>query len=537
MIMSADHAPTVSRRRALTAAAAVAGGSLIAGRAPSAARAETELVIDLREYGAAGDGVTDDTAVFNAALDEVDEAGGGTISFPPGTYPVGGAERPRLRDNLTIIGKDATLLKAGANGALFVALSRGRTGYGSGCRNVRISGLRFLGSYPKTRLMAPFALHHASDVVIEDCVFEQVQGSRHSIDLGGCEDIVIRGCRWLGYYNNEGPAYNGAECIQVDYSYNGALSYNDSEGSHDGLMSRRITVEDCEFLPVTVAGVDYPGPNPLGSHGLKEGAWFTDLRFAGNLIVDPIHGPSLDDGPNQGIGLGTVHLPVSKRVVIENNRFVQTRGRMVRAISFAAASYVITTESDPNASPPIKTTLEQPLGCSELTIRNNSFEGFGAADDETPLQSVIFLRGLPNGGELSDVEISGNTFVDLDREGRRSTPAIEARHTTGLIVSGNEFRRSSVLAVIDEACTDVAIRSNDGAAITGAGPAIAMAGSRYRIEGNALRGGDPEPGTGIAIGQGSPGRVARNRLTGFADPIKHPVPLPRGVTVRGNQVD
>ncbi|GAB3747476.1 glycosyl hydrolase family 28-related protein [Microlunatus parietis] len=535
--MSADHAPLVSRRSALTVAAAVAGGSLIAGRAPSAARAETGMVINLRDRGAAGDGVTDDTAVLNAALDDVEANGGGTIIFPPGTYPVGGPERPRLRDNLKIIGQDATLLKAGANGALFVALSRGRTGYGSGCRNVRISGLRFLGSYPRTRLMAPFALHHASDVVIENCVFEQVQGSRHSIDLGGCEDIVIRNCRWLGYYNNEGPAYNGAECIQVDYSYHGALSYNDSEGSHDGLMSRRITVEDCEFLPATVDGVDYPCPNPLGSHGLKEDSWFSDLRFAGNLIVDPIHGPSSDDSPNQGIALGAVHLPVSKRVVIENNRFVQTRGRMIRAISFAAASYVIATESDPNSFPPIKKTLENPLGCSEITVRNNRFEGFVAGDDETPLQSVIFLRGLPNGGELSNIEISGNTFVGLDHEGRRSTPAIEARHAAKITVSGNKLERGSVLARIEASCTDVVITSNDTSGITGPGPVIALAGSRYRIERNTLRADTTGPATGIAIGQGSPGRVARNELTGFTDPLEQPKPLPRGVTVRGNELE
>ncbi len=540
MIMSHDHpslpAHPISRRRALAATAAVAGGAALAGGLPIIARAADDLVIDLREYGAKGDGVTDDTAVFNRALDAVEEAGGGTIIFPRGTYPVGNAERPRLRDNLTIIGRDATLLKAGPNGALFVALSRGRTGYGSGARNVRISGLRFLGSYPNNRLVCPFALHHASNVLIEDCVFEQVQGSRHCVDLNGCEDIVIRNCRWLGYYNNEGAAYLGAECIQVDYSYNGALSYNDSAGSHDGLMSRRITVQDCEFRPITVNGVDYPCPNPFGSHGLKEGARFSDLRFVGNLVVDPIQGPSLDDSTDTGMARGVVHLPASSRVLIENNRFIQTKGRMIRAISFGAGAVAITKESDPNAATPIKKTLDEPLGCNDITIRNNRFEGFVSADEDTPIQQVIFLRGLPNGGEIRDVKISGNTFVGLDLADHPSTPAIEARHTTGLTITGNTLDRSSKIATIHDTCSEVLIGSTKAARITGAGPAIDVAAERYQVENNTLAAGSPKPGCAIEIGDGTPGRVVRNKITGFAEPIRHPDPLPRGVTVRSNTI-
>ncbi|WP_161606330.1 glycosyl hydrolase family 28-related protein [Microlunatus speluncae] len=539
--MNRDHASLpahpISRRRVLAAtAAAVTGGAAVATGLPTVAWAADDLVIDLREYGAKGDGVTDDTAVFNRALDAIEEAGGGTIVIPAGRYPVGNAERPRLRDNLKIVGQDATLLKAGPNGALFVALSRGRTGYGSGVRNVRISGLRFLGSYPNNRLVCPFALHHASNVLIEDCVFEQVQGSRHCVDLNGCEDIVIRNCRWLGYNNNEGAAYLGAECIQVDYSYNGALSYNDSAGSHDGLMSRRITVQDCEFRPITVNGVEYPCPNPFGSHGLKEGARFSDLRFVGNLVVDPIQGPSLDDSTDTGMARGAVHLPASSRVLIADNRFVQTKGRMIRAVSFGAGAVAITEESDPNASPPIKKVLDEPLGCNDITIRDNRFEGFVSPDDDTPIQQVIFLRGLPNGGEIRDVRISGNTFVGLDLADHPSTPAIEARHTTGLTITGNTLERASKIAIIDPSCSDVIIEATKATKITGSGPAVDVAAERYRIEGNTLTAGSPKPGCAIELGDGTPGRVVRNRLTGFTEPIRHPDPLPRGVTVRGNHL-
>jgi len=44
-------------------------------------------IINVRQYGAAGDGATDDTAAIQAAIDAV-PAVGGTVLFPPGTYIV-----------------------------------------------------------------------------------------------------------------------------------------------------------------------------------------------------------------------------------------------------------------------------------------------------------------------------------------------------------------------------------------------------------------------------------------------------------------
>lgn len=47
-------------------------------------------MFDVTEYGAVGDGVTDDTSAVQAAIDACHAAEGGTIFFPPGIYQISG---------------------------------------------------------------------------------------------------------------------------------------------------------------------------------------------------------------------------------------------------------------------------------------------------------------------------------------------------------------------------------------------------------------------------------------------------------------
>lgn len=48
------------------------------------------MTVNVKDYGAVGDGVTDDTDAIRAAIEAVLEAGGGTIFLPEGIYLVKG---------------------------------------------------------------------------------------------------------------------------------------------------------------------------------------------------------------------------------------------------------------------------------------------------------------------------------------------------------------------------------------------------------------------------------------------------------------
>lgn len=60
-------------------------------------------IISVRDYGATGDGTTDDRAAIQAALDSINSAGGGALYFPNGTYLVSGTLT--VYSNISLVGQ------------------------------------------------------------------------------------------------------------------------------------------------------------------------------------------------------------------------------------------------------------------------------------------------------------------------------------------------------------------------------------------------------------------------------------------------
>ena len=81
--------------------------------------------VSVKDFNAKGDGVTDDVAAFNAAINAMYAAGGGTVWVPSGTYIIGGSGSYRgivLKDNVWLrgAGRDQVTLKlkAAANSSV-----------------------------------------------------------------------------------------------------------------------------------------------------------------------------------------------------------------------------------------------------------------------------------------------------------------------------------------------------------------------------------------------------------------------------------
>lgn len=81
---------------------------------PSRARGSTE--INVRNRGAIGNGVHDDTAAFQNAIDAL-PSGGGTVFVPVGTYLIDPTVKVRLRSRMHLRLASGAVLKAKANSA------------------------------------------------------------------------------------------------------------------------------------------------------------------------------------------------------------------------------------------------------------------------------------------------------------------------------------------------------------------------------------------------------------------------------------
>lgn len=92
-------------------------------------QAKLQEEISVLDFGAVGDGTTDDTDAIQAAIDAVDANGGGVVNFPAGTYACANLWP---KDNVTLQGEGPNASKLINNSAIYSIISTWRLAPGAG---------------------------------------------------------------------------------------------------------------------------------------------------------------------------------------------------------------------------------------------------------------------------------------------------------------------------------------------------------------------------------------------------------------------
>lgn len=285
------------------------GGSIIFVGDLTAEMLDDNGVVNVRQFGAHGDGVTDDSDSIRAAVAYKKNAST-TVIFDESVYIAQGTIY--IYSNTTIDLNGGTIKNhpntpssAGRNGVQFM----------NNIESVKIAGYGALSNFnvkdgvlDGTPAGFAFNLLHAENCSFENILFKNCFVATHVFDLGGCKNIRIENCDFIGNLHvDSDTAYR--EVIQTDYATFGGLPYwgDDPEFAFDALPTEGLLVKNCIFKK---NDNDTYYLNAIGTHSRSEG-----------VIKDVV----IEGCQFYGCEYSNIRLPRVENVFIHDNSFYSMR--------------------------------------------------------------------------------------------------------------------------------------------------------------------------------------------------------------------
>jgi len=240
--------------------------------------------LNVKDFHAVGDGITDDTAAFNDALGALATTNGGTLLIPPGTYLVGdvrlgngtairglGTPPPVLAKNPTASSILSILSNPGGGATLHdISIEqltlRGRSvqdGFSEHVHNLLVVGVTRLsvrkvsfeafqgdGVYLGTRLRPADAVAHNSSVMVDANAFDGVNAqNRNGVSVIDCTHCMIDSNSFSRITRPDMPGAIDLEPNQRDELINDvAVTNNTISGSGGSAGAISVSLAFKDFL-------------------------------------------------------------------------------------------------------------------------------------------------------------------------------------------------------------------------------------------------------------------------------------------------
>lgn len=353
--------------------------------------------VNVKQFGAKGDGTTDDTAAIQNAL-KYNENKPTIVRLINGeTYIVDG--NIYIYSNTTFDLDNAVIKDApGApetisyNKVQFMnnVASMTASGYGA-IENFVVKN----GTFDGNAGGVSFPLFHALNCRFENLNFYNGFVSTHIFDLAGCKNIVIKGCNFTGnLLSTESTKFR--EVIQPDYATYTSAPYwgNDESFAFDAIPTDGLTVDGCTFKK---NDNDTYFLNAVGTHGINNDAHK-------NITVRNCE--------FYGCEYSNIRLPRVFNALIENNTFysMNTRTGDNYAINFwriTNSSYTIVSSEN--------ITIKNNKYYATLETDDQIFIGIDGYDDDHLAKNIQIVGNEYNGTAVSEADYIGQDFSHIAR--------------------------------------------------------------------------------------------------------------------------
>ncbi|MBD1554186.1 M10 family metallopeptidase C-terminal domain-containing protein [Pseudomonas typographi] len=313
-------------------------------------------VFDVRNYGAKGDGVTDDTLAIQKAINAASAAGGGQVIIPEGTFVVsdsdGNGSALILKNGVELSGSGdagSTLALAnGATGTLAMLAVTSAASHDVGVSNLNLDANRSGGSATVTGVRL-----QGSDVTIDGVNVRNASGIGFDAS-SGAEALVIRNSV---AQNNGLDGFKLADLVNSTVQDNRALD-NGRNGINVTVGSDALTLADND-----------------ASGNAANGLYLHSDSSAGNGFVNVIGGDVTDNGL-AGIRLRGIEYGGVNRVTAHGNQG--------SAVELQGSSHV-------NVASNTLYDNAQGGAAAEVTIR--------AYDDQAAVQNLVYDNVISGGAQ------------------------------------------------------------------------------------------------------------------------------------------
>ena len=200
--------------------------------------------VSVKDFGAVGDGVTDDTSAINTAITA---AVGKVLVFPPGQYKT--SATIILRTNTTIHGYGAEVVPISAGSfPAYAAINSAVDNTGGvtpasrpilsnenpsgGNSNIHIYGLKWTGNATGSGSMHGLHVHKVTGLVVKDCVTYECLSP---IAILQSTDVVVQGCNVKGFRNGGIDTWTGCKRVQIVDNIIDGVAPN-SDGTNIGIF-------------------------------------------------------------------------------------------------------------------------------------------------------------------------------------------------------------------------------------------------------------------------------------------------------------